>query len=68
MVLSISFFDLITVIIGISTNDGVPHYVISPSSCYFLALGPDILLSTLISRGVNLCSSLIVRDVVSYSY
>jgi polysaccharide pyruvyl transferase WcaK-like protein len=42
-----------------------PHYAVFSSSSLF---GPDILLNTLFSKTLSLCSSLNVRDQVSHSY
>jgi hypothetical protein len=40
----------------------------SPASCHFIPLRPNILLNTLFSNTLNLCSSLNVRDQVSHPY
>jgi hypothetical protein len=40
----------------------------SLTSCHLSLLGPNILLSTLFSNTLNLCSSLKVRDKVSHPY
>jgi hypothetical protein len=40
----------------------------SLTSCYLTRLGPNILLSTLFSNSLNLCSSLSVKDQVCYPY
>jgi hypothetical protein len=37
-------------------------------SCFFIRVGPHILLSTLLSKTLSLCSSLKVRDQVSHPY
>jgi hypothetical protein len=41
---------------------------LSSFSCYFILFGPNILLRTLFSNTLNLCSSLNVRDQVSHPY
>jgi hypothetical protein len=40
----------------------------SPTSLYFFPLGPNILLSTLFSNTIGLCSSLNVRDQLSHPH
>jgi hypothetical protein len=40
----------------------------SPLSCHFIPFGSDILLSTLLSNILNLCSSLNARDQVWHPY
>jgi hypothetical protein len=40
----------------------------APFSCHFILFGPNILLSTLFSNTLSLCSSLNVRDQVSHPY
>jgi hypothetical protein len=40
----------------------------SPASCHLLLFGRNILLSNLFSNTLSLCSSLNVRDKVSYVY
>jgi hypothetical protein len=39
-----------------------------PFSCYFTLLGQNILLKTLFSNTLSLCSSLNVKDQVSHPY
>jgi hypothetical protein len=41
---------------------------LSPTSCHFILFGPNILLNTLFSNTLSLCSSLNVRDQVSCPY
>jgi hypothetical protein len=41
---------------------------LSPASCHFIPLGPNILLGTLFSSTLSLCSSLNVRDQVLHPY
>jgi hypothetical protein len=41
---------------------------LSPTSYHFIPFGPNILLSTLFSNTLSLCSSLNVRDQVSHPY
>jgi hypothetical protein len=46
----------------------LPIVQLSPFSHYFSFLGPDILLSTLFSSTLSLCSCLNDRDQVSHPY
>jgi hypothetical protein len=55
--------DLITLIIF-----GEAYMQSSPAFCHLLRLGPNILLSTLFSDTLNLCSSLGVKYQVSHPY
>jgi hypothetical protein len=61
--------DLITLIIfGEAYNNETPHYTVFSSLPPFSPLGPNILLSTLLSNTFNLYSYLNVTDQVSHPY
>jgi hypothetical protein len=52
-----------------STSYEAPHYAVSSNLPPLISLlGPNILLSTLFSNTLSLCSSLNVRDQVSHPY
>ena len=53
--------------VTITINDAI-HYAIISSSCHFLPLGPNILLISLFSSSLRICSFLSARDQVSCPY
>jgi hypothetical protein len=60
--------DFITLIIHDEYMMKVLIMQFTPYSCYFLSIGPNILLGILFSNIFYLCSSLRVRDKVSHPY
>jgi len=59
---------LVFLILICGQNYAATPYAMSPASCYFLSLYPDIVLSTLFSNALSVCLSLKVTDQVSHLY
>jgi hypothetical protein len=49
-----------------STNQEASYLLLPTSTCHFITLGPNIPLTTLLSRILNLSSSRTVSDLVSH--
>jgi hypothetical protein len=59
---------IILIYLAKSTNHAAPHNAVFSTLFHFIPLGPNIILSTLFSSTLSLCSSLNVMDQVSHLY